>query len=399
MADNRAYIKFTGRLQSTSQEGILAEAQQIAISGSDDTNVKKYIDDNIASVKENIGAVAGAVYRPKGSLTPTQFMALGAAKVGDTYNITGEFTISGKKYPAYTNVTCIKNVMTAGTLTDEYWDALGGTVDLSPYAKTSEVNTIKGNLEQSISNNVSTLTTKVETAQTTANEAKEAATANASAITGVSSRVGKLEGVGAQANVIEEVKVNDKALRVSNKSVNIDLSSYAKSLELDIVSGDVSSIKKGLLLRFDSISTPIGAINLQSIKGSGNYGGFPSFDPKTKRFYISSGGQLYGGWEGFDDIPDAAVYSSVKLFIGKNYDGVFSKEDYAIYELKADGSLEKLELNSAKADALESQTQALEKRITTLEGLLNVTPVETVTALADEDGNILVDESGRVLTK
>lgn len=366
MAD-KTYIQFTGRLKATSQEGILAEAQQIAISGSDDTNVKKYIDDNIASVKENINSVAGAVYRPKGSLTPTQFLALRAASVGDTYNITGEFTISGKKYPAYTNVTCIRNVMTPGTLTDDYWDALGGTVDLSPYAKTSDVNTIKGKLEESI--------------------------------TAVGNRVGQLEGVGAQANVIEEVKVNNKALRVSNKSVNIDLSSYAKSLELNIVSGDVNAIKKGLLLRFGVINAPLGTLNAQSIAGSGSYGAFPNFDPNTKQFYISKDGKNYLGWGGFDDIPDAAIYSGVKLFIGKNYDGIFSKEDYSIYERKSDGSLEKLEINSVKADTLESQTQALEQRIATLEGLLNVTPVETVTALADEDGNILVDESGRVLTK
>ncbi len=513
MAD-KTYIQFTGRLKATSQEGILAEAQQIAISESDNTNVKKYIDDKISSVNNNIGSVAGSVYRPKGSITFAGLRALTSATAGDVYNVTDAFTLGSKSYPAGSNVACLKSFSSAVTPDETYWDVLAGFVDLSPYAKTSEVNTIKGNLEKSISDNVSTLTTKVGTAQTTANAAKSAASTNAGEITKVKNRVSSLEGVGAQANVIESVKVNGSALPISNKSVNvdlssyaqtteldkrinlksesgdyksvsifngavrlslgtdvnkehifignsvyigegvdiqkardsrlkigtgpnskeianiddlagyvqkvsgkglssndytsaektklagiassaqvnviesvkvngsalavankavnIDLSSYAKSLELNSVRDDVNAIKKGVLLRFERISTPVGTIKPQSIKGSGSYGGFPDFDPNTKQFYILSGGQLYSGWTGFDDIPDAATYSAAKLFIGKTYDGVFSKNDYAIYERKADHSLEKLELNSAKSDTLESQTQALEQRVTSLENLLKL---------------------------
>lgn len=517
MAD-KTYIQFTGRLKATSQEGILAEAQQIAISGSDNTNVKKYIDDKISSVNNNISSVAGSVYRPKGSITFAGLKALTSATAGDVYNVTDAFTLGSKSYPAGSNVACLKSFSSAVTPDETYWDVLAGFVDLSPYAKTSEVNTIKGNLEKSISDNVSTLTSKVGTAQATANEASSAASTNAGEITKVKNRVSSLEGVGAQANVIESVKVNGSALPVSNKSVNvdltayaetteldkrinlkseydehkcvsifggavklsvgtdvgtnaqtehikigdgvvidndveiykasayrlkigtgtggkeianvedlnsyvqkesgkglssndytsaektklagiassaqvnviesvkvngsalavankavdIDLSSYAKSLELNSVRDDVNAIKKGVLLRFDRISAPVGTIKPQSIKGSGSYGGFPDFDPNTKQFYILSGGQLYSGWTGFDDIPDAATYSDAKLFIGKNYDGVFSKNDYAIYERKADHSLEKLELNSAKSDTLESQTQALEQRVTSLENLLKL---------------------------
>ena len=513
MAD-KTYIQFTGRLKATSQEGILAEAQQIAISGSDNTNVKKYIDDKISSVNNNIGSVAGSVYRPKGSITFAGLKALASATAGDVYNVTDAFTLGSKSYPAGSNVACLKSFSSAVTPDETYWDVLAGFVDLSPYAKTSEVNTIKGNLEKSISDNVSTLTSKVGTAQTTANEASSAASTNAGEITKVKNRVSSLEGVGAQANVIESVKVNGSALPISDKSVNvdlsayaqateldsrinlknegggykqvsilngavmlrigtdanknqisigynvhidpdlylskntdgrlclgtdterkaianfddlnsyvqkesgkglssndytsaektklagiassaqvnviesvkvngsalavankavdIDLSSYAKSLELTSVRDDVNAIEKGVLLRFGRISAPEGTIKTQSIKGSGSYGGFPGFDPNTKQFYILSGGQLYSGWTGFDDIPDAATYSDAKLFIGKNYDGVFSKNDYAIYERKADHSLEKLELNSAKSDTLESQTQALEQRVTSLENLLKL---------------------------
>lgn len=232
MAD-KTYIQFTGRLKATSQEGILAEAQQIAISGSDNTNVKKYIDDKISSVNNNIGSVAGSVYRPKGSITFAGLRALTSATAGDVYNVTDAFTLGSKSYPAGSNVACLKSFSSAVTPDETYWDVLAGFVDLSPYAKTSEVNTIKGNLEKSISDNVSTLTSKVGTAQATANEASSAASTNAGEITKVKNRVSSLEGVGAQANVIESVKVNGSALPISNKSVNVDLSSYAQTTELD----------------------------------------------------------------------------------------------------------------------------------------------------------------------
>lgn len=232
MAD-KTYIQFTGRLKATSQEGILAEAQQIAISGSDNTNVKKYIDDKISSVNNNIGSVAGSVYRPKGSITFAGLKALTSATAGDVYNVTDAFTLGSKSYPAGSNVACLKSFSSAVTPDETYWDVLAGFVDLSPYAKTSEVNTIKGNLEKSISDNVSTLTSKVGTAQTTANEASSAASTNAGEITKVKNRVSSLEGVGAQANVIESVKVNGSALPISDKSVNVDLSAYAQTTELD----------------------------------------------------------------------------------------------------------------------------------------------------------------------
>ena len=153
MAD-KTYIQFTGRLKATSQEGILAEAQQIAISGSDNTNVKKYIDDKISSVNNNIGSVAGSVYRPKGSITFAGLRALTSATAGDVYNVTDAFTLGSKSYPAGSNVACLKSFSSAVTPDETYWDVLAGFVDLSPYAKTSEVNTIKGNLEKSISDNV-----------------------------------------------------------------------------------------------------------------------------------------------------------------------------------------------------------------------------------------------------
>lgn len=47
--------------------------------------------------------------------------------------------VGGKKYPAGTNVACIKNTSTTEH-TEANWDPLGGTVDLSAYATKAEMN-------------------------------------------------------------------------------------------------------------------------------------------------------------------------------------------------------------------------------------------------------------------
>lgn len=223
------YIQFTGRLKATSQEGIIAEAQQVAISSTDSTNVKTYIDNKIKEVQGNITSVAGSVYRPKGSLTVANFKALTSAAVGDVYNITEQFTLSGRTYPAYTNVACVKAFSAAVTPDDSYWDALGGTVDLSPYAKTADVNSKVDTINKSISDNVSSLTTKISTAQSTANTANSTANTNKTNISNLTTRVSTLEDSD-HVNKINTVKVNGTALTPdSNKAVNIPLASSSAS--------------------------------------------------------------------------------------------------------------------------------------------------------------------------
>lgn len=227
------YIQFTGRLKATSQEGILAEAQQVAISSSDNTNIKDYIDNKINEVKGTVNTVAGSVYRPKGSLTVAAFKALTSAAVGDVYNITEQFTLGGRVYPAYTNVACVKAFTSAVTPDDSYWDGLGGTVDLSPYAKTDTLNAQISTVNKSITDNVNALNTKISTAQSTANTANATANENKTSISGLTNRVTTLEGED-HVNKINSVKVDGTALTVdsSDKSVNINLSG-----KVDKVSG------------------------------------------------------------------------------------------------------------------------------------------------------------------
>ena len=70
----------------------------------------------------------------------------------------------------------------------------------------------------------------------------------------------KLDGIaaGAQVNVLESVKVNGTALSVSGKSVNIDLSPYAKSADtIHVADVTASKTNMNLKLRKAAGATPI----------------------------------------------------------------------------------------------------------------------------------------------
>lgn len=82
----------------------------------------------------------GNVYKYRGTKTTiSEVIAITNAVVGDVYNVEAEFSVGGKKYPAGTNVACIKNTSTIEH-TEANWDPLGGTVDLSAYATKAEMN-------------------------------------------------------------------------------------------------------------------------------------------------------------------------------------------------------------------------------------------------------------------
>lgn len=90
------------------------------------------------ALNDKISAL-GSVYRVKGSKTNiSEVLALTDAKVGDTWNVTNAFAIGGKPYPANTNVVCITATSTSDH-DENNWDPIGGTVDLSPYAKKSDI--------------------------------------------------------------------------------------------------------------------------------------------------------------------------------------------------------------------------------------------------------------------
>lgn len=82
----------------------------------------------------------GNVYKYRGTKADiSEVIAITNAIIGDVYNVEAEFSVGGKKYPAGTNVACIKNTSTTEH-TEANWDPLGGTVDLSAYATKVEMN-------------------------------------------------------------------------------------------------------------------------------------------------------------------------------------------------------------------------------------------------------------------
>lgn len=91
-------------------------------------------------VKALAGEVAGSVYRVKGTLANIEaVLAVDSATVGDVYNVTAAFTLNGQKFPAGTNVVFVGpgEEGEPDPTQQAQWDALGGTVDLTPYETTA----------------------------------------------------------------------------------------------------------------------------------------------------------------------------------------------------------------------------------------------------------------------
>ena len=125
-----------GRVLKGLVDGKLSKAD-VVNSLSDASTTKALSAAQGKALNDKISAL-GSAYRVKGTKdTVAEVLALTDAKVGDVWNITAEFSLQGKKYPAGTNVVCV--IATSSSAHDDRnWDALGGTVDLSPYMKTAD---------------------------------------------------------------------------------------------------------------------------------------------------------------------------------------------------------------------------------------------------------------------
>jgi hypothetical protein len=145
-----------------------------------------------SAITAKVNAAVASVYRVKGTkATIAEVTALTNVKSGDVWNVTAEFTLGGKKYPAGTNVVALADKSAADAAN---WDALGGTVDLAGH--TAEMKSwangqfagkafeAKVNTNTS---NISSLTTRVGAVETKA-------TTNASNISSLTTRVTAAEG-------------------------------------------------------------------------------------------------------------------------------------------------------------------------------------------------------------
>lgn len=111
-----------------------------ALSAAQGKALKALIDalPTVDEMNTAINGKLGSVYRVMGTKANiSEVLALTNAVKGDTWNVTAEFTLGGKKYPAGTNVVCVTNTSSSDH-NDDNWDALGGTVDLSAFLKAAD---------------------------------------------------------------------------------------------------------------------------------------------------------------------------------------------------------------------------------------------------------------------
>lgn len=94
------------------------------------TYTKTEVDNKVASA-------VGSVYKMKGSVDDAAALtALTGVVIGDVYNVVAADTLNGEAFEAGSNFVAIK--AGAGSQTG-MWDKLGGTIDLSAYAKSADV--------------------------------------------------------------------------------------------------------------------------------------------------------------------------------------------------------------------------------------------------------------------
>ncbi len=167
-----------------------------------------YTKDNVYT-KDEVDAKVASVYHFKGSVdTYVELKELTGMEVGDVYNVVD----TGKNY-AWTGVT---------SAYDEGWDTLGGTFDLNNYYTKDEADAL---LSAKVDNeDLDSYYTKTEADALLSAKVDKVDGMGLSQNDFTNTYKTKLDGIasGAQANVIETVKVNNTTLTPdANKAINI----------------------------------------------------------------------------------------------------------------------------------------------------------------------------------
>lgn len=185
-------------------------------------------------VNNAINTKVASTYKPAGSIDAEAVSKFTPAEqyLGNVYNVSEQFTTTanfvegaGKTYPAGTNVVVVK------AADNSYkFDVLAGFVDLSPYAKTTDlankVDKVEGK-DLSTNDFTTDLKTKLEGIATGAqvNYIKSVDTQftvdTAGKLTLNAIAPSKITGIDTYANKIETVKVGTTALTITDKTVTI----------------------------------------------------------------------------------------------------------------------------------------------------------------------------------
>lgn len=238
-----AEIKIYGTLVNDTNEAIVKSTQVAAVKQDGTAATQSAVNADLYAKY----AAVGNAYRVKGTkATIAEVTALTTKAVGDVWNVTAEFTLGEKKYPAGTNVVW----------TGSEWDPLGGTVDLAA-VEAKIPTTIYDMGDNADSYGFGFKNSKgVKVLEFYVPYIYEGARSGLMTW----AEFDKLKGIadGAQVNVIEAVKVNGTALSVASKAVNIDLSAYALAANtLHVADITSSATTVNLKLRSAADATPI----------------------------------------------------------------------------------------------------------------------------------------------
>lgn len=250
VAGNTANITKNAGDITTNAGNITKNANEIAA-------VKKDLADNYdtsTEVDEKIAAKISSTYKAAGSTTFAALPALSAAIEGNVYNISDEFTTTedfveaaGAKYPAGTNIVCIK-------VDETYkWDVLAGFVDLSAY-ETAEAAGAK-------------YATKTELTDGLAGKVDVVAGKGLSTEDYTSEDKTKLAGIaaGAQVNVIDGVS-DEFEITAEGKVLSVKGIASSKITGLDTsLEGKVDKVTGSSLVPDGDITKLQGLANIKSV--------------------------------------------------------------------------------------------------------------------------------------
>lgn len=210
--------------------------------------------DTSIEVDEKIAAKISSTYKAAGSTTFAELPELTGTIEGNVYNISDEFTTNenfveaaGTKYPAGTNIVCIK-------VGEAYkWDVLAGFVDLSAYETSTEAGqkyATKTELTDGLADKVNVVEGKGLSTEDYTSEEKT-----------------KLAGIatGAQVNVIDGVS-DEFEINAEGKVLGVKTIAQNKITGLDTALGNkVEKVEGSSLVPDEDITKLQGLANIKSV--------------------------------------------------------------------------------------------------------------------------------------